>query len=134
MRLNWIGRPTSSVFGQRQLVAARLDQVGELVDQRRALAGLTFGHEPSNAPRAAATAASTSACPALATSASFSPVDGSSVAKRLAARRLAPLAADQHLADLALPALAKGLHAVFDRGLDGHESLSTACCRRCAVA
>src|SRR5690606_8995825 len=45
--------------------------------------------------------------------------------KGLAALRLAPFAADQHLADFAAPALAEGFEAGLDRGLGIHDGLST---------
>src|SRR5690606_3941514 len=92
MRLNWIGRPTSSVSVSASSSPCASIRSASLLISRARSSGLTFDHGPSNALRAAATAASTSASPALATSASFSPVEGSSVAKvsPLAASRQSP--------------------------------------------
>jgi hypothetical protein len=105
---------------QRELVAIRFDQVGELVDEAGTLIGLHLGprtlESGARGGNGGIDVGLTGAGDVGQRLACCRVIGG----EGLAALRLSPLAADQHLGRSGGPAGAEGVHAVLDRSLVGH--------------
>src|SRR5690606_29213576 len=121
-----LDRPAGSRrLGRRQFLAVGSDQVGERVEQPRPLVRLHLAPRPLERGARRSDSGIDVRLPATGDIGQLFAGGRVLGRERLAALRLAPLAADQHLADFAAPALAEGFEAGLDRGLGIHDGLST---------